>query len=366
MQGVRNILDGRPVDWDKSKLGDVNGDGKINAKDSRLLDRYILEFVDESQIDVNAAYMNDNGKITLSDKFMLDQMIAEQESKLQTLKGDSNGDGVVNETDHQNIKDYLSGKDSSEDFIKKNSDINGDGDIDEKDLQGVRNILDGRPVDWDESKRLLGDVSGDGKIDMEDAVTIVNHVNKIEGYADRKDFYWDNADVNHDGKIDLADADRIKKFFNREIPSVDYEAPSEPSILGDVNGDGVVDVVNDEVLLNMYLDGEDIGNQPIHLNVADVNEDGVINKDDVQAIDNIFHGRPIDWKPDPVPPLNPINYPQEREIAGYAIWTYTDKNLSVHQGNDVVTVGQKVLVLDETENVVHIQYHSALQLFRLQ
>ena len=336
--------------------GDANDDGKINQKDLDLVSSRVINADIDGKFVMEAADMNDNGEIDNADVFKVKQLVKEHESSVNTLQGDSNGDGKVNETDHQNIKDYLSHKDSSEDFIMKNSDVNGDGVIDKKDLQGVRNILDGRKIDWDESKRLLGDVNGDGKIDMEDAVTILHHVNKIEGYADRKDFYWDNADVNHDGKIDLADADRIKKFFNREIPSIDYEAPSEPSILGDVNGDGVVDVVNDEVLLNMYLDGEDIGNQPIHLNVADVNEDGVINKDDVQAIDNIFHGRPIDWKPDPVPPLNPINYPQEREIAGYAIWTYTDKNLSVHQGNDVVTVGQKVLVLDETENVVHIQY----------
>lgn len=221
LQGVRNILDGRPVDWDKSRLGDANGDGKINAKDAELIHLRSIGLGQNFKFDMNYADFNNDGEITPTDVARITQLVDAKEASVRTLQGDSNGDGKVDETDYQNIKNYLDGRESTEDFIRKNSDINGDGEVDKADLRGVRNILDGRKIDWDESKRLLGDVNGDGKIDvMEDSVTIANYVN---GAIQKKDFYWDNADVNHDGKIDLEDSVRIKKFYNGEISSLDQE-----------------------------------------------------------------------------------------------------------------------------------------------
>ena len=221
LKGLRNILNGRPADWDESKLGDANGDGKINAKDQEVLARYSVGLKTNSKIDMNYADFDNDGKITGVDILKLSQLVKKYEDSVKTIQGDSNGDGIVNESDYKNINNYLLGKESNEDFVLKNSDINGDGVVDKKDLQGVRNILDDRKIDWDESKRLLGDVNGDGKIDvMGDALTIQNYTkNKIQ----KKDFYWDNADVNHDGKIDLEDAKRIEKFYNGEISSLDQK-----------------------------------------------------------------------------------------------------------------------------------------------
>lgn len=221
LKGVRNLLNGRPIDWDESRLGDANGDGKINAKDADLISLTSIGLLGKNvKFDMNYADFDNDGEITPIDVARVNLLVNEKEKSVKTLQGDSNGDGKVDETDYKNIDDYLSGKESNEDFIRKNSDINGDGNVNEKDLQGVRNILDGRKIDWDESKRRLGDVNGDGKIDMDDATTITNH---FHGIVQKKDFYWDNADVNHDGNIDLVDAVRIKKFFNGEISSIDQE-----------------------------------------------------------------------------------------------------------------------------------------------
>ena len=218
LKGVRNLLNGRPIDWDESRLGDANGDGKINAKDADLISLSSIGLLGKNvKFDMNYADFDNDGEITPIDVARVNLLVNEKEKSVKTLQGDSNGDGRVDEADYKNIDDYLSGKESSEDFIRKNSDINGDGNVNEKDLQGVRNILDGRKIDWDESKRRLGDVNGDGKIDMDDATTITNH---FHGIVQKKDFYWDNADVNHDGNIDLVDAVRIKKFFNGEISSL--------------------------------------------------------------------------------------------------------------------------------------------------
>ena len=200
--------------------GDVNGDGIINQKDLDSISSRVININTGDKIDVAAADMNDDGEIDGIDEFKVKQLVKKHESEVQTLQGDSNGDGVVSEADHKNIADYLSGGNSTEDFIAKNSDINGDGEIDKTDLQGVRNILDGRKIDWDESKRRSGDVNGDNKVDINDAVTVLNYTNDI---VQKKDFYWDNADVNHDGKIDLEDAVRIERFYNGKISSLDQD-----------------------------------------------------------------------------------------------------------------------------------------------
>lgn len=61
------------------------------------------------------------------------------------------------------------------------------------------------------SAQKLGDVSGDNKTDIEDAVSVINHVNgqKSVGYMGSA-----SADVNSDGKIDIEDAVLIINNIN--------------------------------------------------------------------------------------------------------------------------------------------------------
>ena len=100
--------------------GDANGDGKVNQRDLELISSRMINASLDKNFDIKAADMNGDGEIDSIDVSKVRQLVKEHEASVRTLQGDSNGDGVVNETDHQNIKDYLSGKGSSEDFIKKN------------------------------------------------------------------------------------------------------------------------------------------------------------------------------------------------------------------------------------------------------
>lgn len=152
--------------------------------------------------------MDGDGEITDKDIELINKLVDEKESKIQTLIGDSNGDGVVDETDYENLKNYIENVDSSDDFIRKNSDVNGDGTIDEKDLQGIRDKLDGINVNYAEGD-VLGDVNGDGKVTRADMEALNNYVNRESNGND--EFYINNADINGDGKIDKEDVNALRR-----------------------------------------------------------------------------------------------------------------------------------------------------------
>ena len=63
---------GRP----ETLLGDVNGDGKVNARDARALLRFIAGLAEESEIDKNAADFNGDGKINARDARAILRFIA--------------------------------------------------------------------------------------------------------------------------------------------------------------------------------------------------------------------------------------------------------------------------------------------------
>ncbi len=51
----------------QATLGDVNGDGKLNARDARALLRYIAGLTDDTEIDENVADYNKDGKVNARD-----------------------------------------------------------------------------------------------------------------------------------------------------------------------------------------------------------------------------------------------------------------------------------------------------------
>ena len=181
-------------------MGDANGDGIVNAKDVDLLQKKIIDL--DGEVNMDKADMDGDGEITVTDVAKVQKLVLEHEAQVETMIGDTNGDGVVDESDHENLKNYINNIDSSDDFIRKNSDVNGDGQIDEKDLQGLRDKLDGINVNYSEGE-LTGDVNGDGKVTRADKEALKNYVNRESNGDD--EFYINNADINGDGKIDRKD-----------------------------------------------------------------------------------------------------------------------------------------------------------------
>ena len=66
-----------------------------------------------------------------------------------------------------------------------------------------------QPTEPADSKGILGDVNGDGKVNIKDATMIQKAVAKIIDFTDAEKL---RADVNADGKNNIKDATVIQKF----------------------------------------------------------------------------------------------------------------------------------------------------------
>ena len=190
--------------------GDANGDGKVNAKDAELMQLYIIGL--KSNINFQNSDVNGNGKITMADVCAVELAVQDKEANITKLSGDLNGDGTIDDRDYKSLQSYFDDSYCAEDFIRKNADVNGDGEITKADMQSLQNILDENKqlAERERGTGLLGDINGDGKVDIvNDAVGLQLY---LDGYCQRKDIYYGNADVNGDGKIDSTDIDEIKRI----------------------------------------------------------------------------------------------------------------------------------------------------------
>ena len=115
-----------------------------------------------------------------------------------------------------------------------------------------------------DSGKILGDLNGDGKVDIADAVTLLNIM--AEGKYDKA------ADVNNDQKIDIADFVTILNTMAQQ---------GVGGIVGDLNEDGKVDIADAVSLLNIMAEGK-------YDKAADVNNDLKIDIADFVTILSIM------------------------------------------------------------------------------
>ncbi|MCM1105855.1 MAG: dockerin type I repeat-containing protein [Blautia sp.] len=66
------------------------------------------------------------------------------------------------------------------------------------------------------SSSILGDVNGNGKVDLVDALYVVQYYNDVKTLTAAQQT---NADVNKDGKVNLVDATLIMRYYNGSITS---------------------------------------------------------------------------------------------------------------------------------------------------
>ena len=140
------------------------------------------------------------------------------------------------------------------------------------------------------TKAVIGDVTGDGKVNIADVGKISRTLNDSETYPLNK-LEMINADINADGKVDKVDELLLTKYVknNNDYPST---LPNEPItdyvFYGDVNEDGKVNN-RDAAKILSYMNGITIlTNQ--QLKNADVNEDGKVDKVDYQLIYGQYMG----------------------------------------------------------------------------
>ena len=129
------------------------------------------------------------------------------------------------------------------------------------------------------TKAVIGDVTGDGKVNITDVGKLSRTLNDSETYPLNK-LEMINADINADGKVDKVDELLLTKYVknNNDYPST---LPNEPItdyvFYGDVNEDGKV-TAQDGLILTRYLDGTfNIVLNYQQLKNADINMDGKVD-----------------------------------------------------------------------------------------
>ena len=132
------------------------------------------------------------------------------------------------------------------------------------------------------TKAVIGDVTGDGKVNIADVGKLSRTLNDSETYPLNK-LEMINADINADGKVDKVDELLLTKYVknNNDYPST---LPNEPItdyvFYGDVDDNGGLNL-KDVAVIGRYLDI----NYNVKLNYqqlknADINVDGRVNKID--------------------------------------------------------------------------------------
>ena len=132
------------------------------------------------------------------------------------------------------------------------------------------------------TKAVIGDVTGDGKVNIADVGKLSRTLNDSETYPLNK-LEMINADINADGKVDKVDELLLTKYVknNNDYPST---LPTEPItdyvFYGDVNEDGNVTPADIVLLLRSFNSNYNITLTSQQKKNADVNRDGKVNKVD--------------------------------------------------------------------------------------
>lgn len=115
--------------------GDVNGDGKVDSDDLKLLDQYTKN----SSVAINKADadMNNDGVVDITD---YNYLVYYVNSPKPILKGDVNRDGKVDEADYKLLSQYVIGQKVSG-FYHYNADMNDDKKFTSTDLSQLRTKL---------------------------------------------------------------------------------------------------------------------------------------------------------------------------------------------------------------------------------
>ena len=115
--------------------GDVNGDGKVDSDDLKLLDQYTKN----SSVAINKADadMNNDGVVDITD---YNYLVYYVNPPKPVLKGDVNRDGKVDETDYKLLSQYVTGQKVSG-FYHYNADMNDDKKFTSTDLSQLRTKL---------------------------------------------------------------------------------------------------------------------------------------------------------------------------------------------------------------------------------
>lgn len=219
-------------------------------------------------------------------------------SAAERIKGDVNGDGIVNNVDSRlilkyyaifghddidSVKDYSPLTDSDVENIRTYGDLNGDGEIDAVDCARVLFII----MD-------TNDINGDGNIDINDALYIHDFAVNMDSHNQEEIENLINltsCELKNEYGI-MKSNDEIKESF------IDYSRSLAKRTTGfkngDVNGDGIIDAVDSSLVLRFYSvasNSEDIVNSDSYVYIdffGDMNNDGIVDTVDASKILRLY------------------------------------------------------------------------------
>ena len=129
------------------------------------------------------------------------------------------------------------------------------------------------------TKAVIGDVTGDGKLNTRDANKLYNYINNNIIFTKQELL---NADINADDKVDTIDYLLLLRFIQETYyqSTLPNESITDYVFYGDINEDGKV-TAQDRVILTRYLDGTfNIVLNYQQLKNADVTGDSKVNMTD--------------------------------------------------------------------------------------
>ncbi|MBF0545154.1 MAG: hypothetical protein HQM08_12000 [Candidatus Riflebacteria bacterium] len=194
-------------------IGDLNGDGVIDKNDLAVLHNLMGRFpIKEGEAGFHKGYDFDgDGVITMTDYYLLAQAVNGTRKYFpvdpQCQKGDMNGDGAVDQKDLQSISNCVIRGINVKSAYGKVCDFNGDGKVSVEDVITMAKVINIHPMPMDDKTAVIinqgVDVNGDGKIDYKDLLQVMQlafNPAEIVSPEIRK-----AADINGDGKIDVND-----------------------------------------------------------------------------------------------------------------------------------------------------------------
>ncbi|MDO8508519.1 MAG: dockerin type I repeat-containing protein [Nanoarchaeota archaeon] len=156
-------------------------------------------------------------------------------------------------------------------------DVNGDGKLDNFDVKGIRDYSEGMEVECSEN----ADFNGDGEINTLDGRELTSHL------LDRGRYQGENTDggiLSPDSRTELGK--RPSDVVSRLPKGDEIRDESCASYIGDLNGDGVINKEDFDAILDLLTKR---GGVKCEFN-ADVNNDGRINIDDKNALKEYLFG----------------------------------------------------------------------------
>ena len=213
--------------------GDIDGNGLINMADSKRLAACIANKNIDSQVDINIADVNGDGKVNVRDSAFISNGLSnignldnEAYVKLMSYgfslipnnnKGDINDDSVVNIIDAQLIAKGLAKGEKTD-----NMDYNEDGKVSVRDAAAIAKALQEKVLEDEDpveeiitetiqNETMYGDVDLNGEIGIADVI-LLSKYNVSQAIFPLNEKQLANADVNKDDFVDSVDLNVLIEY----------------------------------------------------------------------------------------------------------------------------------------------------------